>query len=114
MTRLYMDVNVPAAITDGVRLRGIDVLTAQEDGWRTAKDPALLDRATLLGRALFTMDDDFLAEGALRQRTGVYFAGVIYVHPLETNVGRLVRDLELICVAGGANYMDNRVEWLPF
>jgi hypothetical protein len=42
VTLLYMDVQVPAAITDGIRLRGIDAITAQEDGWRTAKDPALV------------------------------------------------------------------------
>jgi hypothetical protein len=29
---IYMDVNVPYAITTGLRLRGMDVLTAQEDG----------------------------------------------------------------------------------
>ena len=28
--RLYMDVHVPLAITEGLRLRGVDVLTAQE------------------------------------------------------------------------------------
>jgi hypothetical protein len=29
---LYMDVHVPAAITAGLRRRGVDVLTSQEDG----------------------------------------------------------------------------------
>jgi hypothetical protein len=29
---VYMDVHVPAAITAGLRRRGIDVLTSQEDG----------------------------------------------------------------------------------
>ena len=32
MLRLYMDVHVKAAITAEVRRRGIDVVTAQEDG----------------------------------------------------------------------------------
>jgi uncharacterized protein (DUF433 family) len=32
MLRLYMDVHVKAAITAGLRRRGIDVVTAQEDG----------------------------------------------------------------------------------
>jgi hypothetical protein len=30
--RLYMDVQVPRAITEGLRVRGVDVLTAQDDG----------------------------------------------------------------------------------
>lgn len=38
--RLYMDANVPRAIAEGLRLRGVDVLTAQEDGAanRTRRD----------------------------------------------------------------------------
>jgi hypothetical protein len=32
MVRLYMDVHVPEAISQALLLRGVDVLTAQEDG----------------------------------------------------------------------------------
>ena len=39
---LYMDVHVPAAITRALRRRGVDVLTAQEDGNARLPDPALL------------------------------------------------------------------------
>ncbi len=35
---LYMDVNVRRAVTDGLRLRGTEVLTAQEDGSRELED----------------------------------------------------------------------------
>ena len=45
---LYMDVHVHRAITTGLRLRDVDVLTAQEDGHLTAGDERLLDRATEL------------------------------------------------------------------
>jgi hypothetical protein len=47
--KLYIDVHVRQAITMGLRLRGVDVLTAQEDGARRLSDPLLLDRATALG-----------------------------------------------------------------
>ena len=63
---LYMDVHVPAAITRGLLLRGVDVLTAQLDGTTELEDPGLLDRATELGRVLFSQDDDLLAEAAKR------------------------------------------------
>jgi predicted nuclease of predicted toxin-antitoxin system len=59
-----MDVHVPAAITDGLRLRGVDVLTAQEDGTGEFFDSDLLDRATALGRVLFTQDKGLLREAA--------------------------------------------------
>ncbi len=59
----YMDVHVPRAVTIGLRLRGIDVLTAQADESAGLNDSALLKRATELGRILVTQDDDLLAEG---------------------------------------------------
>jgi hypothetical protein len=40
-----MDVHIPAAITDGLRRHGLDVLTSQEDHTRTADDENLLTRA---------------------------------------------------------------------
>jgi len=62
----------------GLRLRRVDVLTAQEDGTRQFSDPDLLDRATTLNRILFTRDEDLLREAARRQLRGEFFAGVIY------------------------------------
>ncbi|HEY6332030.1 MAG TPA: DUF5615 family PIN-like protein [Blastocatellia bacterium] len=75
---LYMDVHIPFAITVELRLLGADVLTSQEDGTSESDDPALLERASKLGRVLFTHDDDLLKEAARRQQTGEKFAGVVY------------------------------------
>ena len=47
--RLYVDVHVRRAVSEGLRVRGVDVLTAQADGARELDDPELLDRATELG-----------------------------------------------------------------
>jgi hypothetical protein len=52
---LYMDVHVPKAITVGLRLRGVEVITAQDDGSATLSDAELLERATGLGRAVVTL-----------------------------------------------------------
>ncbi|MGH8005546.1 MAG: DUF5615 family PIN-like protein [Candidatus Binatia bacterium] len=93
---LYMDVHVPDAITGGLRLRGVDVLTAQEDGTRQISDAALLDRATALGRILFSQDEDLLREATQRQRSGGTFAGLVYAHQLKVTIGQCVKDLELI------------------
>jgi len=108
-----MDVNVRQAITDGLRLRGVDVLTAQEDGARRLSDTLLLDRATTLGRVLFSQDRDLLREAAERQRRDVPFAGVIYAHQLEATVGQCVKDLELLAYASDPGDFANRVEYLP-
>ena len=108
-----MDVHVPAAITRGLLLRGVDVLTAQIDSTTELPDPDLLDRATELGRPLFSQDEDLLAEAAKRQSSGQHFSGVIYGHQLELTIGRAIRDLELLAQAGEPEDFANRVEYLP-
>ena len=113
MVSLFMDVNVRAEITRGLRLRGVDVLIAVEDGTRELNDSALLDRATSLGRVLFTRDVDFLAEGVKRQQRGATFAGVIYAHQLRVSIGECVADLELIAKVSEQDEWINRVEYLP-
>jgi hypothetical protein len=42
---LYMNVHIRRQITEGLRQRGVDVLTAQEDGTTRLSDSELLDRA---------------------------------------------------------------------
>lgn len=113
MVGLYMDVHVPAAITRGLRLRGVDVLTAQEDGSARLDDPELLDRAGELGRVLFTQDDDLLVEAAERQGRGLGFAGVIYIHQNDIVIGRCIDDLELIAGACTSAELEGSVRYLP-
>ena len=111
---LYMDEHIPRAITLGLRLRQVDVLTAQEDHSDSLPDPALLDRATALGRVLVTFDDDFLDEAARQQNQGIPFAGILYGHPLRISVGPCVNDLELVAKAGRPEELANHVQYLPF
>jgi hypothetical protein len=108
-----MDVHVPRSITVGLRLRHVDVLTAQEDGAARLPDPELLDRATELGRVLFSQDDDLLREATKRQIAGTPFAGVVYAHQLKVTIGRCVEDLALIAEAGEPEDLANAVEFLP-
>jgi predicted nuclease of predicted toxin-antitoxin system len=109
----YMDEHIPKAITLGVRLRGVDVLTAQEDGREGNSDPELLDRACALRKVLFTFDDDLLSEAADRQRTGKPFCGVLYAHPLRISIAKCISDLCIIGQAGELRDMENTVEFLP-
>ena len=95
-----MDENVHGAITIGLRLRQIDVLTVQEDGYSGADDIIILDRATALKRLIFSQDKDFLIEANNRQVQGREFVGVIYGHQLIISIGDCIRDLELIVKLG--------------
>ena len=108
-----MDVHVPRAITEGLRLRGIDVLTAQEDDARALADPELLVRAAALGRVLFTRDVDLLVEATRRQRSNRSFTGLVYAPQFHVTVGQCVHDLELIAATAEPTDLAGRVEYLP-
>lgn len=111
---LYMDVHVPRAVSTGLRRRGVQIVTAQEDGTAELEDPALLDRATELGCPLYTQDDDLLAEARRRQTEGVRFTGVIYSHQLRSPIGRCVENLELLAKTFDPPDLADRVEFIPF
>ncbi len=112
-TRLYIDEHVPRAITFGLRQRGVDVLTVQEDGRTGASDGDLMDRATELERVLFTQDDDLLTAATARQRAGALFSGVVYGHQLRLTIGEAVEDLELVARAAEPTELMNSVLFLP-
>ena len=111
--RLYMDVHVRRPVTTALRLRGVDVLTAQEDGSARLPDDELLDRALECARVLFSQDDDLLNEATKRQRSGKKFAGVIYAHQQNITVRRTMDDLELLAKACEPEELENRVVFLP-
>ncbi len=108
-----MDVHVRRSVTVGLRLRGVEVVTAQQDGTGRSEDPDLLDRALALGKVLFTQDDDLLREATHRQRTGKPFAGLVYAHQQNITVRRTIEDLELIAKACDPPELANRVLFLP-
>lgn len=112
-TKLYTDVHVRLAVVEGLRLRGVDVLRAQEDGAGRLPDPALLDRTTELQRVLFTQDDDLLREAKRRQQSGVVFSGVIYAHQLNITIKECIEDLTLVALASETEEWLNHVEYLP-
>jgi hypothetical protein len=108
-----MDVHVPAAVTRGLLLRNVDVLTAQLDGTTELEDPELLDRARTLNRVLVSQDEDLLAEATRRQRSGISFNGVFYAHQLGITIGRFINDLEVLAQCGEPEDYLDRVEYLP-
>jgi hypothetical protein len=111
--RLYMDHNVRRPVTTGLRLRGVEVLTAFEDGHHAADDPDLLDRSGALGHVLFSQDEDLLAEAVRRQRVDELFSGLVYCHQERLGIGALVEELELVAKASELSELENRIVYLP-
>lgn len=109
----YMDVHVPQAITEQLRLRGVDVLTAIQDGVRELSDAELLERARELGRVIFTQDNGFRALAEDWQREGRPFSGLIFGRQTGLTIGQFVKDLELIARASEPDEWANTIEHLP-
>jgi predicted nuclease of predicted toxin-antitoxin system len=109
----YAGVHFPRPLTDGLRRRGVDILTAQEDHAARLSDPELLDRATQMGRAVLTFDRDFLLEAARRLEAGASFAGVIYVRAVRVSLRAYPFDLELIATACTSAEVANRIVRVP-
>jgi hypothetical protein len=113
MVSFYFDQHVPAAVTNGLRLRGVNVLTAYEDGRSDADDISVLERATALSRVLVTQDEDFLALGARWLAERKEFSGIVYAHQLRIAIGRFIADLELIAKSCDFEQTRNHIEHLP-
>lgn len=110
----FFDHNVDLRITQGLRLRLIEVLTAAEDGSAAVDDEALMLRAAELERVVFSQDEDLLVIARKWQQAGQRFPGLAYAHQRRIKIGQAVRDLELMGRALEPADMENRVEYLPF
>lgn len=108
----YMDEHVPKPITVGLLIRGMDVLTVQDDKRRGVDDAILIDRAGELGRVMFSFDADMLREATRRQQVGELFSGVIFAHPTQISVGECIRDLQIIAEAGVPEDLRNQILYL--
>ncbi len=111
---LYVDVHVPAAITEQLRRRGVDVLTALDDSAGELPDDELLLRARELGRVLFTQDIGFRALAEGWQRAGTPFNGLLFGHQLRGTIADYAADLEPIAKASSPDDWHGVVAYLPF
>src|SRR4051794_9718613 len=107
MLPFYMDHNVHSAIVEGLRQRNVDCLTAFEDGLARSRDTVVLNRATELGRILFTQDQDFLEIAIEWVGAGRSYSGIVYARQLHVTIGRVISDLLLVAEAMTADEMIN-------
>jgi predicted nuclease of predicted toxin-antitoxin system len=102
-----MDEHVPEAVTEALRRRGVNVLTAQEASMHAADDDQHLELAARERRVVFTQDADFLRLHA----AGVPHQGIVYT-PQQTLIRIIIRGLMLIYDVLTPEDMVNHVEFL--
>jgi predicted nuclease of predicted toxin-antitoxin system len=103
----YTDEHVSRAVIQGLRHRGIDVLTVPEAGLMGASDEEHLSRALQESRVIFTQDDDFLRLAA----AGHPHAGIVYA-PQHSSVREILHGLLMVYEVLGAEEMAGQVEFV--
>ena len=106
--RYLMDEHYPAPVTDGLRQRGIDVLTIQDAGRNGLPDPDQLAFGLAQDRVMVTFDTDYLA----LHQSGIDHAGIAWCPQQKYSVGMLLQLLELLHGVSNRDQMRNRVEYL--
>ena len=105
--RYYLDEHIAGAVAEGLRRRGIEVLTLTEAKMLGASDEEHFALAQEESRTIVTHDDDFLRLAA----QAADHAGVVYL-PQRRSIGATVRGLALIAGVLGAEGMRRHVEFL--
>ena len=105
--RYYTDEHVAKAVIQGLRLRGIDVLTTVEADMLGATDESHLEFAADRERVIFTQDDDFLRLDA----RGYEHTGIVYAQQ-HTPVGTIISGLMMVYQIVTTDEMRNHVEFM--
>lgn len=112
--RLYIDEDAMArALVNGLRARGIDVVTVLDAGMKGRDDPDQLEYAALHGRAIYTFNvghfcqlhTDYLTQGKDH-------AGIIVTPRQRYSIGEQLRKLSMLVSVKTAEQMRNQLEFL--
>jgi uncharacterized protein with PIN domain len=112
--RLYLDEDASSrSLARGLRLRGIDVVTAVEAERLNVSDLAQLEFATYLGRTLLTYNiSDFHRLHTDWLREGRAHGGIILVSQSRFAVGEQLRRVLKLATSVSAEEMKSRIEFL--
>lgn len=106
--RLYLDEHVNVEIARQLNRLGIDTITVQALETQGEDDPIQLQLATELGRVLCTMDSDYVDLAA----EGTQHAGIVFIPSEHSEIGVVVRFLDLFARVFTADEARNRVEYV--
>ena len=106
--RFYLDEHVKVEIARQLNRLGIDTITVQTLETQGEDDPIQLRIASELGRVLCTMDSDYLDLAA----EGVEHAGIVFIPSAHSEIGVVVRFLDLMARVFTADEARNHVEYV--
>jgi len=111
MIKLYLDENVPVAVSTALRLRGYDVLTVKDVGGKGLSDFEQLKYASSQNRVIFTFNvADFYRIHSEFMREGLNHAGIILSRQLP--IGIIVKALLKLLSDMKHEKFRNNIVWL--
>lgn len=112
--RLYIDEDAMArALVNGLRARGINVMTVYEEGLSGHSDAEQLLHATETGRVIYTFNvGDFCELHKDHMETGVEHSGIIVVYRQRYLVGEQIKRLLHLITTESAESMKNDLWFL--
>jgi predicted nuclease of predicted toxin-antitoxin system len=106
--RYFLDEHIHRAVTEALRRRGVEVLTAQEAGRTGFSDLDQIEFCRKEGIAIVTMDSNYLAHAA----KGVPHAGIVKLSASRRSIREIVRKLLLIRAVLSSEEMEGHVEFV--
>jgi hypothetical protein len=114
LIRLYVDEDAAQlAVVEGLRRRGIDVLTILETGMVGATDEEQLEFAGSQARTIYTLNvDDFCRLHSELLSQGKEHSGIIVIPRQRYSIGEKIRRISELIDSCTAEEMRNHLEFL--
>lgn len=106
---IYADENIERPIIEGLRRRGMTVISVIDLGYAGSTDTFHIQKASEVNAVILTRDADFLI---MAHDSGVQHNGIIFAHSKNTSIGQCIRGVELIANILTAEDMKNHIEFL--
>ena len=103
----YTNESVNIAVAEGLKRRGVKVITARDAGNLGLSDEEQLEYARQKGMVIVTHDDDFLTFSAELEHKGI-----VFLHQQKYSIGDMIRNLKLLWDVVEQKDIKNHVEFL--
>lgn len=103
----YLDEHLGHAVSEGLRIKGVDVLTTLEAGMQGTSDSEQFQYAISRQRVLVTKDNDYLR----LSKGDPNHCGIVFINRAQS-IGEIVKGLMLIYEVLDADEMRGTIEYM--
>lgn len=100
MISIVCDEHIKAAVLNGLRSRGFDIVTFMEVGRKSIADEEQIQWARTVGRVILTNDDDYLK---LASENNSDHSGIMFCHAEKHSIGSMIDAVERACTNKAAD-----------